>query len=130
MSRSDGKFPVYTRLDIDVEEWPQGYYEKARQCEGCGLKWPHPHVFDVSPCCDAKTMLIEDAPDMRWPDAVKALHEARFTRLYEEYNDGVQDDQLDWDGVLSHGELDEKKVEEAINKIEIPEREPYKGIGH
>lgn len=130
MSRSDGEFPTYTKLEIDPDTWPADYFDKARMCVGCGLHWPHPHLFDPSPCCNCETEVIESAPDMRWPDAVKRLHEARFDRWYEDYNDGLEDEQLAWEGIISHGEFDEQKAQAAIDAIEIPEREPYKGVGH
>lgn len=130
MSRSDGKFPAYTKLEIDSEKWPPNYFDKARQCIGCGLLWPHPHLFDPSPCCDCETTVVENMPDMRWPEAVKRLHQVRFDRWYDEYNDGLEDEQLAWEEVISHGELDEEKAKEAIEAIQIPERTPYKGIGH
>lgn len=130
MSRSNGEFPTYKKLNIDPDEWPADYFDTARQCVGCAFLWPHPHIFDPSPCCNVETELVEGSPDIRWPDAVKRLHQARFSRWYDEYNEGLEDEQLAWEEVLSHGELDQLKIEQAIEKIQIPEREPYDGIGH
>lgn len=130
MSRSDGQFPPYTKLQLDPNEWPSDFFTKSRECVECGFLWPHPHVFDPTPCCNAGANIVDVAPDIRWPDALKRLLEARFNLWYEEYNDGLADEQLDWESVLSHGEVDEEKAQRAIDSIQIPEREPYKGIGH
>jgi hypothetical protein len=123
MSRSDGQYPPYTKLEIDADRWPENYYDKTRQCAGCGMLWPHPHLFEPSPCCNCETEVIDGAPDIRWPDAVKRLHEARFERWYDEYNDDLADEQLAWEDVISHGEFDEQKAQMAIEAIEIPEQE-------
>jgi hypothetical protein len=130
MSRSDGKFPSYVKLEIDPDQWPENYHDKARQCVGCAKLWPHPHLFDPSPCCDCETEVVEATPDMRWPDAVHHLLEARFNRWYEEYNDGLADEQLAWEEVITHGEIDAEKTKKAIESIEIPDRGSYKGVGH
>lgn len=95
MSRSDGRFPKYNKLEVDAAQWPEAYYDKSQKCAECGTAWPHPHIFKPSPCCDAPTKLQHGPPDMRWPDALKLLHEARFERVYEQWNEGKSDEDLE-----------------------------------
>lgn len=112
MSRTDGVFPKYTKLDISLDDWPKGYWDKSRECSLCGTKWPHPHIFEPSVCCEEPTNLVEAPPDSRWPEAVAQLLTARFDKLYDEYNEGLEDDQLTF--------ADEAKieVEELVKEVQ------------
>jgi hypothetical protein len=121
MSRHDGSFPEYTKIDVSPDEWPLGYWEKARECTGCGFNWPHPHLFEPSPCCNEPTNLIDGTPGLRWPEAVAKLLSVRFERWYDEYNEGVSDEQLPWEDLKTNGDFDEDKakaeVEQLINQV-------------
>ncbi len=95
MGRSTGVFPRNIRLDIDPAKWPDNYYDRSYQCTECGENWPHTHLFSAkSMCCDANTQSKKESPSMRWPDAVFSLLSKRFDRFYDEYNEGITDDEL------------------------------------
>lgn len=121
MSRYDGSFPKYVKLDLHSDEWPLGYWDQARECSSCGFHWPHPHLFEPSPCCNEPTNLIDGSPEIRWPEAISRLLLARFNRWYEEYNEGVSDEQLPWEDVKTGGHYDEEKakaeVEQLLNRV-------------
>lgn len=117
MSRTDGKFPTYTKLDVSPDEWPLSYWDKSRQCSSCGFQWPHPHIFEPSPCCSEPTNLIDSPPELRWPEAVSKLLNARFEKFYFEYNAGVDDEQLPWDDVKTNGHYDEKKAKAEVEQL-------------
>ena len=108
MARSDGNFPVVSRLDIDPKIWPQKYYAASQVCRECETAWPISHLFAPSVCCDAPTRTSNNAPDMRWPEAVSSLLTARFDRYYDEYNEGVSDAEL---------VLDEEAVRTGIEEL-------------
>jgi len=117
MSRTDGKFPGYTKLDISAEDWPDKYWEKSRACAECGYRWPYPHLFQPSPCCGAFTTLIDEAPSLRWPEAVSRLFHERFEKFYDEYNEGLTDDKLDWEDLKTDGHYDEQKGAAAVDAL-------------
>jgi hypothetical protein len=100
MSRSDGKFPSYRKYKIDSEKWPPGYWDKSYRCSVCATHWPKTPMFAISPCCDATTGVADNAPDMRWPEAVLALNEVRFDKLYAEWNEEKTDEDLSVDQTL------------------------------
>jgi len=95
MSRSTGTFPSYTRIDLDPEHWPADYWGSSLVCQACETRWPSHDLFKRSPCCDIGTQLDENnAPDMRWPDAIKAHLTRSFEQFYEQYNEGTTDQEL------------------------------------
>ncbi len=112
MSRSDGKFPALTKLQIDPDVWPSNYYAKSQRCTECNENWPMPHLFRPSVCCDAPTKPSDNAPDMRWPEAVTQLLQRRFERYYDEYNEGFTDEELQWDETTLREEV-EKLIEDT-----------------
>jgi hypothetical protein len=117
MSRSDGTFPNYVRLDIDPDVWPEDYWNRAFVCKGCGTAWPATHLFDPSPCCNAMGWPVDAPPEMRWPEAVAALKAARFGAIYDEWNEGVDDEQLAWAELMTDGELDDSKLSAEIDRL-------------
>lgn len=122
MSRRDGLFPTYKKLEVFPDEWPLGYWDKSRECSACAFMWPHPHVFEPSPCCDEPTNLVDGPPEIRWPEALIKLQQARFEKFYHEYNEGITDEQLPWEDLKSDGHYDEDKakaeVEELLNETQ------------
>lgn len=98
MSRSTGTFPRYTKLEISPNDWPKNYYNSCRYCEVCEFNWPASHLFIDCPFCGERTD-IDDAnpPDIRWPDAINHLLNARFEKFYEKYNEDLTDEQLIWE---------------------------------
>lgn len=117
MSRTDGKFPEYAKLTIDPKNWPNKYWETSRACKVCEYRWPYVPLFYRSPCCGADTEVIEEPPNLRWPEAISQLIYSRFERYYEEYNEGVPDDQLDWEDVKTDGEFDEEKAAVEVDAL-------------
>lgn len=115
MSRSDGKIPSYTKLKLDPDTWPENYWEKSCRCAKCGTAWPYSLYFNPTPCCGQTSVMQMEPPDMRWPEAVRALLDARFERFYEEWNEGVSDDLLRED--LREDELDENKISQAVDEF-------------
>lgn len=100
MSRSDGSFPSYTKYNVDPDQWPPSYWDHSYRCKQCATHWPQTPFFVVSPCCDAPTGKADDPPDMRWPEAIEALHHARFDKLYEEWNEDKSDEDLSIDAAF------------------------------
>lgn len=95
MSRTDGKFPRYIKLDIDQDNWPDNYWSSSRFCRECGTHWPNTHLFETCLNCDISTSVdTYSPPEMRWPDAITSLLTYRFEKLYEIYNEGIDDKQL------------------------------------
>lgn len=121
MSRSGGVFPKYTRLDIDPEKSPPGFWSSgARKCMNCEKLWPSHDAFKQSPCCNTETNrckrvhdldhpgAMKDAvPSMTWREAYYELMEFRFELLYFIWNEGVTDEQL---YLLPTEEVDEQVV--------------------
>lgn len=116
MSRMNGQYPTYNKLDIDKEEWPQDYWEGARICEVCAMQWPRFDIFSTSPCCGSNTAPDREiGPEMRWPTAVERLLHFRFTEWYEEWNAGLTDEQLAWSNEAVEEEIqDFKQALEAV----------------
>jgi hypothetical protein len=54
---------------------------------------------------------------MRWPEAVWLLLEFRFGKFYDEWNEGIEDDELDWVELRANGELDDNKIAAAIEEF-------------
>jgi hypothetical protein len=106
MGRSDGSFPSYKKLDVHPAEWPKNYYHSSRSCIQCGLRWPDQEIFSPTPCCNSRTLKSELAPEMRWVEACKRILESRFDEFYEEYNEGLTDDQLILDEVVKNGRFE------------------------
>ena len=95
MNRTDGKFPAYEKIEIDPEVWPTNYWDSSLKCPSCATLWPNQVLFIMTPCCKVKAKInTGEAPDMRWPEAVKRLLTARFERIYDEWNEGYTDEQL------------------------------------
>lgn len=112
MSRNTGEFPHYTKLDLDPEVWPSNYWQASNKCPTCELHWPATHLFNTTPCCNDDAEKDEhNAPDMRWPDAIKSLLSKRFEELYEQYNDGITDEQLVWEDVKKTPDFDFERVD-------------------
>ncbi len=116
MPRSDGKFPKYHRVDIDPEIWPNKYWDASRWCPSCETHWPHIFIFAKSPCCGIETEIDEEnAPDMRWPDAVKAYLTSRFEHLYDKYNEGLSDQDLVYEDAKEQADFDFDKIDIESN---------------
>lgn len=114
MSRMDGKYPTYNKLEIDKDNWPVDYWEGSRLCEVCATQWPRYDIFDTSPCCGSNTVLDREiGPEMRWPTAVERLLQFRFDEWYEEWNAGLTDEQLAW-----HPETIEQEINEFKQALE------------
>lgn len=117
MSRSTGTFPRYTKLDIDSEKWPNDYFNSSRFCESCETHWPASHLFSTCPIDGEETKIDEhNKPDLRWPDALKTLLNARFDILYEEYNEGLTDEQLAWEAVKKTDQYDFEKLDSEVTE--------------
>lgn len=122
MSRSSGKFPRYTKLKIDPDEWPANYFGSCRYCDVCEMCWPTSHLFTACPKCGEETVIDEQrSPDIRWPDAVKELLTSRFEALYDQYNEGLTDEQLAWNQTkqeldFNFDSLDSELEEEVRSK--------------
>lgn len=94
MSRRTGSFPTYTKLDLSPEKWPKQYWDSCLQCQRCGFRWPNEEHFNVSPCCIANVNLINESPEIRWPNALTELLRANFEMFYNQWNDGLEDEEL------------------------------------
>ena len=116
MPRKDGEFPNYTKIRIDPNNWPENYWDFSRQCVACDKKWPNTHLFVLCLDCKNKTIEKPATPDVRWPEAVSALN-FRFESLYSIWNEGVEDDKLEWEDVKSNGKLDNQKVSQAVEEL-------------
>jgi len=124
MSRSTGTFPAYSKLKLNPDEFPKGYWDSSVECKECGTLWPNTHLFTPTICCGKGSRIVETAPDMRWPEAVSALHEKRFNDLYERWNEGLTDEQL--------AKVEEVK-KDPVKKTGMPRKpkiRPYQGVGH
>jgi len=109
---SKREFPKYDKHNLDVEVWPTKYWDSSRLCPSCDTHWPDVLFFGVSPCCGIPTEVDPDnAPDMRWPDAVSAYQRKRFEDLYEEYNGGLTDQDLVYEDNKKKPDFDFEKAE-------------------
>jgi len=118
MSRSNGEFPKYIKLELNAEEWPDNYWDCHRKCAACGLGWPNHKMFTKCPECNLGLSSIKAGPpDMRWPDAVMSFHAARFEALYATWNEGITDEQLPWEELKTDGELDNNKITGAVEEL-------------
>lgn len=84
----------------------------------CNKDWPNISVFSPSPCCNAQAGVVATAqPEMTWGRAVKELMYFRFERYYENWNEGVTDEEMTW---LDLGEMPytEHEYVEGIKEIE------------
>lgn len=117
MSRT---FPHYTRLDLDPEVFPPNYWAASNKCPTCELHWPTSHLFSTTPCCGDEAEKDEhNAPDMRWPDAIKSLLSKRFEDLYDQYNDGITDEQLAWEDVKKTKQRDFEPADAKVVAVEV-----------
>ena len=110
MTRSDGKYPEYLKLDIDPENSPGNYWRVgALECKACQKLWPNNKVFHgLSLCCNAEmTKRKDEVPDVTWREATKDLLYRNFEVFYAEWNEGVEDQQLFY-LLLSEDEWKEK----------------------
>lgn len=87
MSRRDGTFPAYEKIEIDPNVWPANYWTACLSCEQCDTNWPETSHFELCPECHVETEAHDFRPTYRWPDAVKRLHTARFEHLYDEWDE-------------------------------------------
>lgn len=113
MSRSDGKFPSYHKYKLDPEIWPHEYWDHSYRCSNCATHWPANAFFAKTPCCEASVEKTTEPPDMRWPDAIMRLNEARFERLYDEWNENKSDEDLSVDSVLEEIQNIEALIEDS-----------------
>lgn len=117
MSRLDGTYPSYVKLDIDASHPPKGWNDGARRCEHCNKDWPNLSLFSPSPCCGANAGIVSTAiPDMTWPLAVKMLLTHRFEKWYERWNDGASDEDLVWMDI--EVPYSEHELEEGLEEID------------
>lgn len=115
MSRSDGEFPLYTKLDYNVDDPPEGWNQGCRRCATCKKNWPNIPGFSPSPCCNYQTGIVADGtPDMSWQDAYRELMNFRFDRFYEKYNEGASDVELCWN---SNERPSEQEISEGLDKL-------------
>lgn len=118
MSRSNGTFPRYIKLDVDPDQWPTNYFSSCQYCEVCEMRWPASHLFSICPRCAEKTEVdTHNAPDIRWPDAIRELLTARFEDFYEQYNEGLTDEQLAWDEVKQTAPYDFDALEAEVEDL-------------
>ena len=117
MARSDGRFPLFSKFKLDKNVWPQGYWDTARACVKCGVRWPNHSAFAPTPCCRSSTSTQDGSPDMRWPEAVFSLYDAKFEELYNIWNEGRSDEELAWEEVKTQGQIDTNKVNEQVDKL-------------
>ena len=94
MTRLDGIYPEYTKIETTAEDWPVNYWDSSLTCGKCETHWPDNKLFQLSPCCGAPSKRTDNVPDMRWPEALFRLQEMRFNTFYEIWNAGYTDDQL------------------------------------
>jgi hypothetical protein len=117
MGRSNGEFPTYFKLEIDANIWPAKYWDRSRQCNHCKKKWPQSSYFGKSPCCGQDTQVVNSPPDLRWPEAVQQLLESRFEKLYSEWNEGIPDEELEWEDIKTNGKPDNSKISIEVDKL-------------
>lgn len=118
MSRSDGTFPHYLKLEVDSEQWPSNYFDSSRYCDVCEMRWPSSHLFVSCPRCGEATEIDQsNAPDLRWPEAVKELLIARFNYYYDEYNEGLSDEQLAWEEIKQNDDFDFESLDSEVEKL-------------
>jgi len=94
MTRADGKFPEYEKIDIDPDFWPSDYWTESMVCEVCDINWPCTLHFSVCPMCHTETKEADFRPTYRYPEAVKRLLTARFDDLYQEWDEGTTDEDI------------------------------------
>jgi hypothetical protein len=128
MGRLEGTYPTYSKIDVDPQEWPDSYWESSRECPKCKKQWPAIGLFHESPCCGATTILAEEVPDMRWPEAVTALLTYRFNKWYDEYNENVDDDKLPWTDITTNGQFDETKAQAEVEALLDDVQEPVRNL--
>lgn len=116
MSRSDGSFPVYNKLDLDKDHPRKDWDEGCRRCIQCGKSWPNISSFSPSPCCSVAAGTVGNmSPDMSWKEAVIALHTSRFERIYSVWNEDMSDEQLSW---IPDSEADPISEQDIIDGLE------------
>lgn len=122
MSRSDGSFPEYVKLKIDLKNPPEDMWDRgSRICQKCAMKWPGYAIFQPSPCCAAPTVASPEDPQMTWGEAVRGLLRSRFERYYAKWNEDVSDEALLWDESIvleTTFPLDEEALNEGMEEIE------------
>lgn len=115
LTRYDGTFPHYTKLEYNKSSPPQGWNEGARRCMECKRDWPNLPEFSPSPCCNMQAGVVSDAStEMTWADAYGALMLFRFERIYEKWNDGMTDVELIW---TSNESYNEDLINEGLEEI-------------
>lgn len=118
MSRSDGVYPSYAKLELDPNKPPAGWDYGARRCIKCKKSWPNMGIFSPSPCCNENAGVVNTAePDMSWAEALSEVLRVRFERYYEKWNEGASDEQLMW-MVDDDMPFSEHEYEEGLKEIE------------
>lgn len=127
MSRSDGSFPSYVKMDLDPQQPRPGWNKGCRRCSNCGRNWPNVAVFSPSPCHDVDAGIVStSAPDMTWSVAVHELLDAKFEKYYDRWNEGLSDEELYWT-VDSSTSVSESEINEGMKEIEnlLIDRQPH-----
>lgn len=115
MSRTDGNFPPYSKLEYSKQNPPDGWNVGSRRCIGCKKDWPNVADFSPSPCCNYQAGVVADGfPDMDWETAYIELMRFRFERYYEKWNDGATDIELCWN---THESISEQEISEGLEKL-------------
>ena len=115
MSRSDGTFPQYVKLDYSKSEAPENWNDGVRRCKECKKNWPNLPEFSPSPCCNCQAGTVSDAlPDMDWETAYIELVRFRFDRVYEKWNDGATDIELAWSSIEP---ISDQEISEGLEEL-------------
>ena len=115
MSRRDGNYPPYAKLEYSKNDPPEGWNDGARRCIGCKKDWPNVPEFSPSPCCNYQAGIVADAlPEMTWDTALTELKRFRFERFYEKWNDGASDIELCWN---NHEPISDEVISEGLEKL-------------
>jgi hypothetical protein len=121
MTRTNRLFPKYVKLEIDPDNPPSDLYERgSRRCLKCSMRWPAYSIFLPTPCCNQNAELIQDPPDVTWAKAVQMLHQMRFERYYEKWNDNVTDEVILFDDSIEIPlfDFDEEQLREGLEEID------------
>lgn len=119
MTRSDGTFPSYVKLNLSFDDPPKDWNVGVRRCIQCGKNWPNLNHFSPSPCCNAQAGVVADAiPDMGWEVALRDLLRFRFERYYERWNEGFTDEQLMFVEGIDTLPPSEEEISDGMAEIE------------
>jgi hypothetical protein len=116
MSRTDGTYPSYVKVNLDAAHPKDGWNDGCRRCSNCGKSWPNVAVFSPSPCHNVVAGIVKSGtPDMPWAKAVSELRHAKFERYYEKWNDGASDEELYW---TKENDPSDYEMSEGMREIE------------